>query len=105
MKTLHVLALALALTTVTASIAGAHPAASRVDRRQAAQHLRIGDGVRHGQLSPGERARLRAGQRHVRRLERRALADGFVTRGERARLERAQDRQSRRIARLRHDRT
>ena len=103
MKTLHVLALAFALTSATASIASAHPATSRVDRRQAMQHVRIRDGVRSGDLTRGELSRVLAGQRHVRRLERRALADGVITRAERRQIERMQDLQSRRIARMRHN--
>ena len=103
MKTLHVLTLAFALTTATVSIAAAHPATPRVDRRQAMQHVRIRDGVRSGELTRGERSRVRAGQRHVRRLERRALEDGVVTRRERLQLERVQDLQSRRIARMKHN--
>ena len=103
MKRLHVVAFALALTALSVSLAGAHPAAPRIDRRQAAQHSRIQQGVRHGELSRAEVQRLRAGQRHVRRAERIARADRVVTPRERARLERLQDRQSRRIARLRHN--
>jgi hypothetical protein len=48
--------------------------------------------------------RLRAGQRHVDRLERRAEWNGVVTPRERLRMDRAQDRQSRRIWRLKHNR-
>jgi hypothetical protein len=40
----------------------------------------------------------------VDRLERRAAFDGVVTPRERFRMERAQDRQSHRIARLKHNR-
>jgi hypothetical protein len=57
-----------------------------------------------GQLTRGERARLNAGQRHVYRMERRAGRDGVFTRHERMRIERAEDRQSRRIYRLKHNR-
>ena len=103
MKTLHAVTLALVLATVTTSIASAHPAAQRAERRAAAQHARIRDGVQRGELTRGESSRLRAGQRHVRRLERRALADGVLTRPEQRRIERAQDVQSRRIARLKHN--
>lgn len=104
MKAFRLLLLAVALTSVTASLASAHPSTPRVDRRQAMQHSRIREGVRSGELTPGERSRLRAGQRHVRRIERRAIADGSMSRHERRHLERAQDRQSRRIARLKHNR-
>ena len=104
MKALPLLLIAVAFSGVTATIADAHPHASRVDRRQYSQHLRIRDGARSGQLTPGERARLRSAQARVRRFERMALADGVITRAERRQLERMQDYQSRRIVRMRHDR-
>ena len=75
----------------------------RIDRREARQHARIADGRRSGELTRPELARLRAGQRHVHRMERRAERDGMVTGGERRRIERAQDRESRAIHRLKHN--
>jgi hypothetical protein len=96
--------LAAALTLAAASVAAAHTGTPRVDQRQANQRARIAQGVASGQLTRGEVARLRAGQAHVRRVERRAKSDGHVTFAERARLERAQDVQSGRIARLKHNR-
>ena len=103
MKALHLLVLAVAFSSVSTSIASAHSSTPRVDRRQYAQHLRMRDGVRDGQLTPRERARLRSGQAHVRRLERRAIRDGSLTLRERRQLDRMQDRQSRRITRMRHN--
>ena len=104
MKALHLLILATVFTAGSVSLASAHSSTPRVDRRQVMQHARIHDGVRRGELTAGERARLRASQRHLRRLERRAISDGAITRHERRHLERAQDLQSRRIARLKHNR-
>jgi hypothetical protein len=104
MKALHLIVLATVFAAMTTSLASAHSSTPRVDRRQATQHARIHDGVRRGELTAGERARLRAGQRHLRRLERRAISDGAITRHERRHLERAQDLQSRHIARMRHNR-
>ena len=78
-------------------------ATPRVDHRQAMQRARIRDGIRSGQLAPREAMRLRAGQRHVARVERRFEADGRMTLRERARLERLQDRQNRAIWRLKHN--
>ncbi len=103
MKSLRVMLFAAVLTLAAASVASAHTGTPRVDQRQANQHARIAQGVRSGELTRGEAARLRAGQAHVRRVERRAKADGQVTLRERARLDRAQDVQSRRIARLKHN--
>jgi len=76
----------------------------RIDRREACQHSRIVQGRRSGELDRAEMARLRAGQLRVHRMERRAQADGNITRAERRRIERAQDRQSRTIYRLKHNR-
>ncbi len=103
MKSIRVLMIAAALALFTASLASAHTGTPRVDRRQAHQRTRIVQGVRSGELTPREARRLRAGQAHVGRMERRAKSDGVVTQRERVRMERAQDRQSRRIARLKHN--
>lgn len=80
--------------------AGTH----RMDRREGRQRDRIAEGVRSGDLTRAEAQRLRRGQRQVRRMERRALADGRVSPRERRRIEHAQDRQSRSIHRLKHNR-
>lgn len=98
--------LVIVLSGVLASlVAGAAIAGTpRMARREALQRARIVEGRRSGQLTRGERARLRAGQRHVARMERRAAADGVYTRAERRRIERARDRQSRTIWRLKHNR-
>jgi len=60
-------------------------------------------GVRAGQLARRETHRLRQGQRHIRRMELRARADGQVGPRERVRLQRARERQSVRIWRLKHN--
>ncbi len=91
-----------------AAFAGAPAADSeagirRIDRREAGQHARIAQGRRSGDLTRGELTRLRAGQRRVHRMERRAQADGFVTGTERGRIERVQERESRAIYRLKHN--
>lgn len=77
--------------------------ADRVDRRQFRERSRIAEGVRSGELTRREARNLRAGQRHVRRMERRAEADGVVTPREARRLEHAQDVQSARIYNQKHD--
>jgi len=103
-RPMSVMMMAAALIVVFASIASAGTATPRVDRREARQHARIAQGVRSGELTPAETARLRAGQRHVHGMERRAKADGVVTPGERVRLERAQNHESRKIHQLKHNR-
>ena len=78
-------------------------AGPRMARRQAGQCQRIERGLRCGQLGPREARRLVRGQRHVRRMELRARADGRIGPRERVRLNRALDRQDCRIYRLRHN--
>ena len=101
MKRVHLVLLAGILASLVASAALA--GTPRIDRREARQHARIAQGVRSGELTRGELGRLRAGQRRVHRMERRAGADGIVTRAERRRIEREQDRESRAIHRLKHN--
>ena len=48
-------------------------------------------------------ARLERGQARIRQMERRALADGRISRRERAAIDRAQDQQNQLIARLKHN--
>jgi hypothetical protein len=104
MKVLRVLFAVAALAALTALTAQARCLTPRVDRRELRQHERIQQGARSGELTRVEASRLRAGQRHVDRLERRAAFDGIVTPRERFRMDQVQDRQSRRIARLKHNR-
>lgn len=103
MKTLRVLSLTLVIAALTASIAAAGTATPRVNHRQVRQQERIAQGVRSGELTRGETARLEAGQAHVQNVKARAKADGVVTPAERAHMEHAQDRQSRHIYRMKHN--
>lgn len=103
MKALRVMFLIAALAVSGATMASANDNTSRVDRRQHRQHVRIRQGVANGRLSPAERMRLRAGQAHVRRVERRAKRDHNVTLRERRHMNHAQNFQSRRIWRLKHN--
>jgi hypothetical protein len=101
MKTIKTVAfLAVALPT----LAFAQANTPRVDQRQANQEQRIDQGVASGSLTQREANRLERGQQHVDNMENRAKADGVVTRAERARLHQAQDAQSARIYRQKHDR-
>lgn len=82
----------------------AQVATPRIDQRQANQQQRIDQGVQSGALTTREATRLEKGQTHVDNMETRAEADGAVTRRGRARIEHAQDVQSRHIYREKHDR-
>ena len=99
----------ISLVTLLAAGAMAVPASAqvqstpRVDQRQANQERRIEQGVKSGSLTQKEAARLEKGQAHVQKMENKAAADGKVTRKERERLEHAQNNQSRKIYREKHD--
>ena len=103
MKRSMMVLMAAAMLALAAGAAFAHPASPRIDRRQVRQHARIADGRHCGDLTRAEARRLRAGQAHVRRIERRARADGHLTARERARIHRSLNHQSRTIHRLRHN--
>lgn len=74
-----------------------------IDKRQANQERRIDQGIASGELTKREAARLDRGQDRVDAMENRAKADGVVTRYERRRIHRAQNVESRRIYRQKHD--
>ena len=82
---------------------GASPRTPVLDQREANQASRIRQGVRSGELTRPETRRLLNGQVELRRDERRARADGEVTRRERAALQHEANQQSRRIYRQKHD--
>ena len=75
----------------------------RIDQRQMNQERRIDQGIASGELTKREAARLDRGQDRVDNLENKAKSDGVVTRRERARIHHAQNVESRRIYRQKHD--
>ena len=95
--------LALAAALVALPALAQTTSTPRVDQRQANQERRIQEGVKSGQLNEKEAARLQKGQARVQKAEDKAAADGKVTAKERARIEKMQDRESKRIAREKHD--
>lgn len=74
-----------------------------IDKREASQERRIQQGVQSGALNQREAARLERREQHIERMEANAKADGKVTPQERKRLQRAENAQSRRIYREKHD--
>lgn len=75
----------------------------QVDTRQYGQRARIRNGLATGELNRPEAHRLRREQRHIRRVERRAKADGHVSGRERMKLHRKQKMASRHIRKERID--
>lgn len=102
-KVLGISLVMVAMLAVSASFAAADPHMPRVEKREARQQMRIEQGLRSGQLTPREAARLENGQARVDRAENRVERDGHVSWRERERLSRMQDRQSRHIYRFKHN--
>lgn len=80
-------------------------AQGRINTRQGNQIDRVRNGVRSGELTARETARLAREQVQINRMEQRyrASGDGLSTR-ERARLQHEQNQASRHIYRQKHDR-
>lgn len=96
---------AFALPVLAQTAAPANPAATPgIDQRQANQQRRIDQGVKSGELTQKEAARLERGQDKVQKMEDKAKSDGTVTAKERKRLQHAENVQSRKIYREKHDR-
>ncbi|HXG95129.1 MAG TPA: hypothetical protein VNN73_22520 [Blastocatellia bacterium] len=101
MKRVVSLLLLLLFTLGLSIVSMAHT--PRINRREHHEQLRIRDGIRDGELTRSEAARLEAEQARIRVDERFAKADGKVTCRERARLNRELNRASRDIYRQKHD--
>lgn len=96
---------ALPLSAATAETwAQAHPRRAEVNERLAHQNARITQGVREGQLTPGQARALRADDRAIRAEERAdaAVNGGHITRGEQNRLNRQENADGRAIFDGRH---
>ncbi len=102
MNTRQIVLASIGLLLFTGLTASAE-ARDRVDRRQGHQSHRVHDGMKSGDLTNGEAARLRESKRVIRRTEKRVESDGVVTDKEKARLENMQDARSRQINRLKHN--
>lgn len=102
-KTLKAIVLATSILVGTAGFALAQGATPGIDARQANQQERINKGVGSGQLTARETVNLQRGQVRVQRMENRAKSDGVVTAGERARINQAQNVQSRKIFNKKHN--
>lgn len=96
---------ALPVLAQTATAPAKDPAATPgIDERQVNQQQRIDQGVKSGELTGKEAARLEKGQDHVQTLEDKAKVDGRVTQKERERIHHAQNKQSKKVYQQKHDR-
>jgi hypothetical protein len=102
--------LALALLMAGTAVAFAQeeapppkPKTPVINQRQVNQHARIRQGVKSGELTKGEAAKLRSEQRDIRRDKKMAKTDGKVTPAERQEIRKDQNKASRDIYRLKHN--
>jgi hypothetical protein len=79
--------------------------AAEVDNRDANQQARIAQGVRSGQLTPGETSRLEGREAHINNeiARDRAANGGHLTAAERAKVNHQQDKTSAAIYRDKHN--
>ena len=104
-KTISIAALLAAAIPAFAQTPAPTPTAQqRIDQREANQQRRIEQGEKSGALTPREATRLEKGQARIGKMEDKAAADGKITAREARRIEHAQDVQSRKIRREKHDR-
>ena len=99
-KTIAILLMGGCFALVTAGIAWA----GECQAHQGRQYKRIHQGVHSGALTRSEARTLLREQRHIRQTAKRAWADGRLTRPERVRLHRMQQRAGRHIYGLKHNR-
>ena len=92
------------LAFVTLASAGfAQTKTPEVTKRQVNQQERIEQGVKSGELTRPEAAKLEAREAKIQHDKKEAKADGVVTPAEKAKLNREENRSSRAIYRQKHD--
>jgi hypothetical protein len=81
-----------------------HPRVNQVNRRETNQQNRIANGVKNGQLTPGQTAHLEHGEQRLQNNEKRDMANdnGHLTKQDQHQLNRESNRMSRRIATDKH---
>ena len=76
---------------------------SRYDKRVERQQSRIRQGVKSGELTRKEAKQLRQQQKKIAKLAHKFNRDGYLSKHERKKLEKKQDKASNRIYRLKHN--
>jgi hypothetical protein len=88
-----------AVTVLIASAAYAGPTDDPgIQKREQIQEKRIDQGVKSGELTPREAGKLEAQQAKIKQDEARMKSDGKLTKQERRKLTREQNRASKKIA-------
>ena len=90
-------------TTFSATAQTGNTNTPKIDKREANEQARIGNGVKTGALTPGETVKLEKQQGRIDNAEARAKADGNVTKGERRHLKKMENNASKNIYRKKHN--
>ena len=93
------IAITLTLSTMFAATVFAQTTGTEV-QRDVNQENRIEQGLKSGQLSTGEAAKLERGEARIDRMEKNALKDGTLSPQEAARIQHTQNQESARINKL-----
>jgi len=100
--TVRLTVIAFILAAPFAASAFAQTVGSEV-QRDINQENRIEQGLKSGQLSTGEAARLEKGEARIDKMESKAVKDGTLAPQEAARIQRAQNQESEAINRAKHN--
>jgi hypothetical protein len=100
--TMYQTVIALMFTAPFSYVALAQDVGTEV-QRNINQESRIEQGLKSGQLSAGEAAKLERGEARIDRMEKNALKDGALSQQEADRLNRAQNAESGKINALKHN--
>ena len=81
-----------------------HPRVNQVNRRETNQQNRIANGVKNGQLTPGQTARLERGEQRLQNNEKKDMAadNGHLTKQDQRQLNREANHMSKRIYKDKH---
>jgi hypothetical protein len=81
-----------------------HPRVNQVNRRETNQQNRIANGIKNGQLRPGQTARLERGEQRLQHNEKKDMAadNGHLTKKDQRQLNRESNHMSKRIYNDKH---
>jgi hypothetical protein len=82
-----------------------HPRVNQVNQREKNQQNRIADGVKSGQLTPGETRRLERGEQRLQNNEKKDMAkdNGHLTKQDQRQLNKESNHMSKRIYKDKHN--
>ena len=103
-KTLVALALSAATMSIACLVASPAWSAEHYGYAKNNQQLRIAHGVRSGEITRHELARLQHEQRQIKRFTHRAHADGHINKGERRQMAAMKKQASHHIHKAKHNR-